>query len=254
MQDAAPVSTPLVVKHELSLSQSPQTEAKKHAYKSYVQDMHYLSLVGSLLFAMQTRPDIQYAVGLIAQFGANPGIAHLEAAKRILRYLKGTADYHLVLGRQWEGYFDLVGWSNSNWAQDTNDCKSTSSFIFNVAGSSIAWSSKKQATVATSSVEAEYVASANATKEAVWLHTLLTELDFPPTQATVIHADNLGCITLANNLVSHSQAKYIDIKHHFIYEKIEHHEVRLDYVSTKNMLADIFTKALPREAFEKFCT
>ena len=103
-------------------------------------------------------------------------------------------------------------------------------------------------------MEAEYVASANATKEAVWLHILLTELDFPPTQATVIHADNLGCITLANNLVSHSQAKYIDIKHHFIYEKIEHHEVRLDYVSTKNMLADIFTKALPREAFEKFCT
>ena len=66
MQDAAPVSTSLVVKHELSLSQSPQTEAKKHAYKSYVQDMHYLSLVGSLLFAMQTRPDIQYAVSLVA--------------------------------------------------------------------------------------------------------------------------------------------------------------------------------------------
>jgi len=99
MQDAAPVFTPLVVKHELSSSQSPQTEAEKHAYKSYAHDMHYLSLVGSLLFAMQTRPDIQYAVGLVAQFGANPGVAHLEATKRILRYLKGTADYHLVLGR-----------------------------------------------------------------------------------------------------------------------------------------------------------
>jgi len=167
MQDATPVSTPLVVKHELSSLQSPQTEAEKHAYKGYAQDMHYLSLVGSLLFAMQMRPDIQYAVGLIAQFGANPSVAHLETAKHILRYLKGTADYHLVLGRWREGYFDLVDWFDSNWAQDTNDCRSTSGFIFNVTSSSIAWSSKKQATVATSSVEAEYVASANATKEAV---------------------------------------------------------------------------------------
>jgi len=103
-------------------------------------------------------------------------------------------------------------------------------------------------------MEAEYVASANATKEAVWLHILLTELDFPPTQATVIHADNLEYIALANNPVSHSRAKHINIKHHFIYKKIKCHEVRLDYVSTKNMLADIFTKALPREVFKKFCT
>ena len=104
----------------------------------------------------------------------------------------------------------------------------------------------------TSSVEAEYIASANATKEAVWLHTLLTELDFPPTQATVIHTDNLGCIALANNPVSYSRAKYIDIKYHFIREKIECQEIKLDYMSTKNMLADVFTKALPRKVFEKF--
>jgi len=134
----------------------------------------------------------------------------------------------------------------SNW-------RSTSSFIFDVAGSSIAWSSKKQTTVVTSSVEAEYIVSANATKEAVWLHTLLTEFNFSPTQATVIYADNLGCIALVNNLVSYSQAKHIDIKYHFIREKIECQEIKLDYMSTKNMLADIFTKALPRETFEKFC-
>jgi len=93
----------------------------------------------------------------------------------------------------------------------------------------------------TSSVEAEYIVSANATKEAVWLCTLLTELNFPPTQAIVIHADNLGCIALANNLVSHSRAKHINIKHHFICEKIERQEIKLDYVSTKNMLTDIVT-------------
>jgi len=81
MEASVPVSTPLIIKHKLSSSQSPQTEAKKHAYRSYANDMHYLSLVGSLLFTTQTRPDIQYAVGIVAQFGANPGIAHLKAAK-----------------------------------------------------------------------------------------------------------------------------------------------------------------------------
>jgi len=114
-----------------------------------------------------------------------------------------------------------VGWSDSNWAQDRGDCRSTSGFVFDIAGSSISWSSKKQATIATSSVEAEYVALANATKEAIWLHTLLTELDFPPTMATMIHADNQGCIALANNPVSHSCAKHIDIRHHFIQERIK---------------------------------
>ena len=130
---------------------------------------------------MQTRPDIQYTVGLVAQFGANSSMAHLEAAKRILRYLKSTADYHLVLGRWKESSFDLVGWFDSNWAQDMSNHRLTSSFIFDVAGSSIVWSSKKQTTVVTSFMEAEYIASANATKEAVWLHTLLTELDFSST-------------------------------------------------------------------------
>jgi len=216
LENSTPVSTPLAVKHDLTLSQSPTTEAEKRVFEDYAGDIHYLSLVGSLLFATQTRLNIQFAVGLVAQFSNNPGIAHLEVAKHILRYLKSTVNYNLVLGKQEEGKFDLVGWSDSNWAQDHDDHRSTSGFVFDVAGSSISWFSKKQATVATSSVEAEYVALANVTKEAIWLRTLLTELDFPPTMATMIHADNQGCIALANNPVSYSCAKHIDIRHHFI--------------------------------------
>ena len=106
--------------------------------------------------------------------------------------------------------------------------------------------------MATFSVEAEYIALANATKEAIWLCTLLTELDFSPTMVTMIYADNQGCIVLTNNPVSHSHAKHINIRHYFIRECIEHQEIRLNYISTKNMLADVFTKALPCEAFEKF--
>jgi len=93
------VSTPLAIKHDLTLSQSPTTKAEKCAFEDYAGDIHYLSLVGSLLFTIQTRPDIQFAVGLVAQFSNNPRIAHLEAAKCILRYLKSTVDYNLVLGK-----------------------------------------------------------------------------------------------------------------------------------------------------------
>jgi len=240
------------VKHNLSTTQSPQSEAKKQAYRNYAGNIHYLSLVSSLLFATETRPDIQFAVNLVAQFGSNPRIAHLEAAKHILRYLKGTINLNLVLGRRTKGGFDLVGWTDSNWAQDPDNCRFTSGFAFDVGGGVISWSSKKQPTVATSSVEAEYIASANATKEAIWLRTLLKELDSPQTKATIIHADNQGSIALAHNPVSHSRAKHIDIRHHFIRERIECGEISLEYVSTKKMIADIFTKALPCESFEKF--
>jgi len=121
LQDATPVSTPLLVKHNLSTIQSPQSKAEKQAYKNYAGDIHYLSLVGSLLFAAQTRLDIQFAVNLVTQFSGNPGIAYLEAAKCILCYLKGTIDLNLVLGRRMKGEFDLVGWTDSNWAQDPDD-------------------------------------------------------------------------------------------------------------------------------------
>jgi len=79
-------------------------------------------------------------------------------------------------------------------------------------------------------------------------------LDFLPTIAIIIFTNNQGYIALANNLVSYSCTKHIDICHHFIWEHIEQHEVELKYVSTKDMLADVFTKALPQEMFKKFCT
>jgi hypothetical protein len=109
MQDCHPVSTPLAVNHGLSLSQSPNTAEEQASYDKYTRGIHYLSIVGSLLFVTQTRPDIQFAVGLVTQFSSNPGISHLAACKRILRYLKGTASFCLELGRRNNGDFDLVG-------------------------------------------------------------------------------------------------------------------------------------------------
>jgi len=126
-------------------------------------------------------------------------------------------------------------------------------FVFDVAGECVSWSLKKQVSVAISSVEAEYVVSANATKEAVWLRTLLKEVSYSQSQATIVHADNQGAIALAQNPTSYSRAKHINIHFHFIQERIERNKIKLQYISTHQMVTDILTKALPREAFEKFC-
>jgi len=126
------------------------------------------------------------------------------------------------------------------------------SFVFDVAGGYMSWSLKKQVSVATSSMKAEYVAFANATKEAVWLRTLLKEVSYPQSQATIMHADNQGAIALAQNPTSHSRAKHIDIRFYFIQERIERNEIKLQYISIHQMVADILTKALSHKAFEKF--
>jgi len=250
MLDVKPVSTPLAVKHGLSTSQSPSSEAELNEYSNFSRGIHYLSLVGSLLYTTQTRPDIQFSVNLIAQFSGNPGIPHLEAAKHILHYLKGTQEFSLVLGCQ--GAVDIVGWTDSDWAGDVNSRHSVGGFVFDVAGGCVSWSLKKQVSVATSLVEAEYVALANATKEAVWLRTLLKEVGYPQSQATIVHADNQGTIALAQNPTSHSRAKHINICFYFIRECIKRNEIKLQYISTHQIVADILTKALSHEAFERF--
>ncbi len=95
--------------------------------------------------------------------------------------------------------------------------------------------------------------SANAAKEAIWLHTLLADLGHSQGTATLIHADNQGCIALSCNPIVHSRAKHINIWHHFVRKQIVSLEIDLQYCPTAEMLADIFTKQLPRESFEKFC-
>jgi hypothetical protein len=185
------------------------------------------------------------------QFGSNPRKPHYEVLKRVLRYLKGTAHFGLTFGGS-DNKTNLIGWSDVDWAQDMDTRRSIGAFVFNIAGGYVSWSSKKQPTVALSTAEAEYMAASNATKEAIWLQTLLKDLGFPPITATTIHVDNQACIALARNPVAHSHAKHIDICHHFICEHVTNNKIDLKYCSTKDMLADIFTKQLSRDAFEKF--
>ena len=236
MQDCTLVTTPLAVKYNLSVTQSPTTEEELTEYLRYASSMSYLEIIGSLLYMTQTRPDIQFAISIISQFGGNPGRPHLEAAKHVLHYLQGTAHLTLILGRRKRESIDLIGWTDSNWAQDLDSRRLVGGFIFDIADGTISWSSKKQPTVALSTVEAEYMAASNVTKEAIWLRTLLEDLGHPPVAATILHADNQGCIALAQNPVTHTRAKHIDIHHHFIHECVDRGKFDLQYCNTKDML------------------
>ena len=133
-------------------------------------------MVGSFLYAaIATRPDIAQAVGVISKFNANPSQAHLTAVKRIFRYLKGTLDVVLEY-RKIDKSCSLTGYSDADWAGDQDDQHSTSGNLFLMAGGPVSWLSKKQAIVALSTAEAEYVALSRATQETIWIRRLLDSL------------------------------------------------------------------------------
>lgn len=167
MENSHAVSTPLVSNKPLSIADVPVTDEEKCAYLQYAHGLIYLEVVGAALYTAQTQPDIQHTVCVLTQYGSNSGIPHLEALKRALRYLKGTADMTLTLGGTED--FALVGWTNSDWGFDVDSRRSTTGYVFKLAGGCVSWASKKQPTVTLSTVEAEYMVSTNAVKEAVWL-------------------------------------------------------------------------------------
>ena len=131
-----------------------------------------------------------------------------------------------------------------------DDMKNTSGYVFSLGSGAISWCSKKQQIVAQSSAKAEYISAGLATQQAIWLKTILE--DFGEKQeAVTIHCDNKSAITMAKNPVFHGRTKHIAIKHHFIREAIEDEEVQLSICKTNDQVADIFTKALPREKIQK---
>jgi Reverse transcriptase (RNA-dependent DNA polymerase)/Integrase core domain/GAG-pre-integrase domain len=245
MSECKPVSTPMDPGTKLTKADPTEvlTPEDKTAYQS---------IVGSLMYTMLgTRPDIAYAVGSVSQFNSAPGVQHMTAVKRILRYLKGTAHYGLVYSPCTEDHDYLEGYSDANWGS-SEDRRSTGGFVFFLGSAAISWSSKKQPTVALSSTEAEYMAITQATKESIWLQRLINEISYPIDKITLLHADNQGCIALAKNPQFHARSKHIDIQHHFIREKVESEEIDLVFCRTEDMIADIMTKALGGQKHWRF--
>ncbi|TFY81825.1 hypothetical protein EWM64_g2185, partial [Hericium alpestre] len=205
-----------------------------------MRDKDYASIVGALMYAaMATRPDLSYAVQRLSQFMSNPGIAHYAAAKRVLRYVKGTLDLALVYGGD-DGPWVPIGYADADHANDLDSRRSISGYAFFLSGTPISWSSKKQPTVADSTAVAEYLAIAHATKEALWLRSLLGELDFPQDSPTLIHCDNQASIAMSKEQVFHARTKHVDIKYHFIREHVDRGQIRLEYIPTAENTADIY--------------
>ena len=210
-----------------------------------------MSIVGSLLYAaMITRPDITYAVQALGRHLQASGKEHVIAAKRVLRYLKGTKDLALVYEARGDGKGQpsIIGFSDADWGGDRDTRRSTTGYLFMIeeTGGAISWASKLQPTVALSSAEAEYMAACAAVQEAIHLRLLMRGLGFEQKGATVIFEDNQGCIALSDNPVFHKRSKHIDIRYHFIRERVANKEITLKYVATEHQLADMLTKGLPK--------
>jgi len=226
------------------------TLAKLPDGKSFPEIQHvYQHMVGSLLYAaITTRPDISNAVLILSQFNTNPGPEHLTAAKRVFRYLQGTIDLGVEYNS--EPITALEMYSDSNWGTDPDTRRSITGYVSMYAGGAITWNSKKQPTVALSSMEAEYMALSSATREALWLRTMFSELGLDISIPTHINVDNQGTILFAENSGYHARSKHIDIRYHFIRENIASNKVSVSYIPTDENTADIFTKGLTRGKHE----
>ena len=177
----------------------------------------YRQLVGSLLYLTTTRPDIAYVVGMVSIFMEYPYLEHWKEAKIILRYIKGK--YHLGLEYQYGGKVQLVGYTDSDWAGDVEERRSTSGYVCHIDSGEISWSSKKQAIVSLSSTKAEYKGATIATQEATWLRGILLELNHSQTRATTIYCNNQSTIQLTKILIFHARTKHIEIHHLYVHEQ-----------------------------------
>ena len=147
--------------------------------------------------------------------------------------------------------FELLGYSDSDWAGCKDSRKSTSGFVFRVGNCTVSWSSKKQPVIALSSTEAEYIALCSAAQETVWLRNLLNDVKLEQVKPTTMYEDNQGAICLSKNPKNHPRTKHIDVKYHYTRSLVENNVMKVEYIPTSEMLADALTKALPQPNFQK---
>ncbi|UYV71448.1 hypothetical protein LAZ67_8003257 [Cordylochernes scorpioides] len=248
MKEAKPISTPMDSNSKLTKISSIEGENEP------VKKVEYQSLIGSLIYlSVSTRPDIAYAVSALGQFSNDPRRQHWNAAKRVLRYLKGTSCLRITYRKSNEA---LHGYADADWGGNLVDRKSHTGIVYFLARGPIAWESKKQQTVILSSTESEYIALCEAGKEAVYLRALLDEMGFGEllNGPTVLKTDNQGAQQLARNPVYHARTKHIDIKWHYIRSICSDGLVEVVHTPTQENVADILTKGLPGFLYEKHVT
>jgi histone deacetylase 1/2 len=235
-------STPLVVMEKLSREGGDLLSSDDAT--------RYMSVVGPLQYLTLTRPDLAFAVNKVCQYLHSPTTVHWTAVKRILRFVKGTSNIGLRITKSMSTL--VSGFSDAYWAGDIDDRRSTGGFAIFYGHNLISWSAIKKPTISWSSTEAEYKYLANATAEMIWIEALLKELGIKSRCPPRLWCDNLGATYLCDHLVFHARAKHIEIDFHFVREKVAKRQLEIRFVSTKDQIADGFTKALGTCMFEKF--
>lgn len=246
MEHCKPKDTPLEPGAAPLLRTTSDEPAPSQAEQEKMEKIPYRRAVGALMYLSTTsRPDIAAAISQLARFVDNPRIRHWKCLKHLLRYLKRTKDYGLVLGGK--GPTVLEGFSDSDWASNQDDRRSMGGYCFSTGPSegAVAWAAKGQTSVALSSLEAEYMALSDAARTAIWFRYLLEELDISPQEPTLIQCDNQAAIFTSSNPTTTPKTKHIAIRYHFVRERVvETKELQVQYIQTSKQVADIFTKSL----------
>ena len=206
LENVIPRNTPLPVRIILDNDMSPKTDSEKKEMK----DKPYWSLLGSVMWGqLATRPDLSFSVSLLACFQANPGLGRWSALLHVIGYIKNTIDYGLTYSQD----FDLspTAYVDADYGGCKDTRRSTSRYVFTMARGAVSWSSKRQATVTLSTVEAEYVAMSRCAQQMVWMNSWLNEVEIEHSLPGLIKGDNRGVIALTKNTTDHGKVKHIDI-------------------------------------------
>ncbi|GKA02564.1 putative ribonuclease H-like domain-containing protein [Tanacetum coccineum] len=207
----------------------------------------YRSMIGSLMYLTSSRPDIMFAVCACARYQVNPKVSHLHVVKRIFRYLKGQPKLGLWYPK--DSPFDLVAYTDSDYAGASLDRKSTTGGCQFLGSRLISWQCKKQTVVANSITEAEYVAASSCCGQVLWIHNQLLNYGYNFLH-TKIFIDNNNTICIIKNPVFHSKTKHIEIRHHFIRDCNEKKLIQMVKIHTDKNVADLLTKAFDVSRFQ----
>lgn len=249
LEHIPPRNTPLPTGITLDSNMSPKTDSER-------EQMHgkpYRAVLGSVMWGqLATRPDLSFTVSLLARFQSNPGIDHWNALMHTVGYIKNTMDYGLTYYR--DSDLSPIAYVDADYGGCKDTRRSTSGYVFIMAGGAVTWSSKRQTTVALSTVEAEYVAMSRCAQQMTWMQSWLSEANIKYNLPGVIRGDNRGAIALTKNTRDHGKVKHIDIRHHYIRELVQSGAITMEQVSSADNLADLFTKPLPRDHHHRLLT
>jgi hypothetical protein len=236
MSSSHGITTPLSIKNDLHEARDNDKVLDHDDRKQYQ------AIVGGLMYLMTaTRPDLAFTLSRLSKFNAKPTTKHMEAAKHALRYIKYTSDMGLVYGGR---DTELYGYTDSDFAADVDNRRSTSGYVFLFNGACVHWQSKQQSLIARSTHQAEYIAMANASYETSYLRRLIADIhpECHPAHPTTLYADNQSAITTAQSGQDVSpRSKHIDIRYHITREALSNGILRIEYIRTTEMRADILT-------------